>query len=30
VHGVLNDGNEPLVFVSVVSPAAAGYALLAD
>ena len=24
VHGVLNTGNEPLIFVSVVSPAAAG------
>lgn len=25
VHGVLNDGDEPLVFISVVSPANAGY-----
>lgn len=25
VHGVLNSGNEPLVFISVVSPADAGY-----
>jgi len=25
VHGVFNDGNEPLVFISVVSPAEAGY-----
>jgi len=25
VHGVLNTGQEPLVFVSVVSPAASGY-----
>ena len=25
VHGVLNVGPEPLVFVSVVSPAASGY-----
>lgn len=25
VHGVLNTGQEPLVFVSVVSPAAAGF-----
>jgi quercetin dioxygenase-like cupin family protein len=28
VHGVLNDGNEPLIFVSVVSPADAGYQLI--
>jgi quercetin dioxygenase-like cupin family protein len=27
VHGVFNDGDEPLVFVSVVSPAEAGYEL---
>lgn len=27
VHGVFNDGNEPLVFISVVSPADAGYQL---
>jgi quercetin dioxygenase-like cupin family protein len=25
VHGIVNDGDEPLVFVSVVSPAASGY-----
>lgn len=25
IHGVLNDGDEPLLFVSVVSPALAGY-----
>lgn len=25
VHGVFNDGDEPLVFISVVSPADAGY-----
>ncbi|PZV15393.1 MAG: cupin domain-containing protein [Leptolyngbya sp.] len=25
VHGVINNGDEPLVFVSVVSPADAGY-----
>jgi quercetin dioxygenase-like cupin family protein len=28
VHGVVNDGNEPLQFVSVVAPADAGYVLL--
>jgi quercetin dioxygenase-like cupin family protein len=28
VHGVFNNGNEPLVFISVVSPAAAGYQLV--
>jgi quercetin dioxygenase-like cupin family protein len=28
VHGVLNTGDMPLVFVSVVSPAEAGYELL--
>ncbi len=27
VHGVHNTGSEPLIFVSVVSPAAAGYEL---
>jgi len=27
VHGVFNNGNEPLVFISVVSPADAGYQL---
>jgi quercetin dioxygenase-like cupin family protein len=25
VHGVFNDGDEPLIFISVVSPASAGY-----
>lgn len=29
VHGVLNNGAEPLKFISVVSPADAGYQLLA-
>jgi quercetin dioxygenase-like cupin family protein len=29
VHGVFNDGNEPLTFISVVSPADAGYQLAA-
>ena len=29
VHGVLNDGAEPLRFISVVCPADAGYALVA-
>lgn len=28
VHGVFNSGNEPLVFISVVSPAEAGYQLI--
>jgi quercetin dioxygenase-like cupin family protein len=28
VHGVLNTGSRPLVFVSVVSPSLAGYALV--
>ena len=28
VHGVLNTGTEPLVFVSVVSPAASGFEAL--
>nr|WP_290223509.1 cupin domain-containing protein [Trichocoleus desertorum] len=28
VHGVFNNGEEPLVFVSVVSPADAGYHLV--
>jgi quercetin dioxygenase-like cupin family protein len=28
VHGVFNNGNEPLIFISVVSPANAGYELL--
>jgi quercetin dioxygenase-like cupin family protein len=30
VHGVINRGNEPLIFISVVSPATAGYELIAD
>jgi quercetin dioxygenase-like cupin family protein len=29
VHGVLNTGHEPFVFISVVSPAESGYELLA-
>ncbi|MBZ0091791.1 MAG: cupin domain-containing protein [Sulfuricellaceae bacterium] len=28
VHGVFNSGDEPLIFVSVVSPADAGYRLV--
>ncbi len=28
VHGVFNNGDEPLVFISVVTPAAAGYQLI--
>lgn len=28
VHGVYNPGSEPLIFISVVAPAAAGYELL--
>lgn len=28
VHGVFNHGNEPLVFISVVTPAEAGYELV--
>lgn len=28
VHGVFNNGNEPLIFISVVSPAEAGYQLV--
>jgi len=28
VHGVFNDNSEPLVFISLVSPAEAGYQLL--
>jgi quercetin dioxygenase-like cupin family protein len=27
IHGVLNDGDEPLVFISVVAPGNAGYEL---
>ena len=30
VHGVFNDGDEPLIFISVVSPATAGYELITD
>lgn len=30
VHGVFNNGDEPLVFISVVSPADAGYQLVSD
>jgi quercetin dioxygenase-like cupin family protein len=29
VHGVRNTGDEPLSFISIVAPAAAGYALVA-
>jgi quercetin dioxygenase-like cupin family protein len=29
VHGVFNHGDEPLIFISVVSPADAGYELVA-
>jgi quercetin dioxygenase-like cupin family protein len=29
-HGVLNTGNEPLIFISVVSPAQSGYELLSE
>jgi quercetin dioxygenase-like cupin family protein len=29
-HGVLNTGNEPLIFISVVSPALSGYESLAN
>jgi mannose-6-phosphate isomerase-like protein (cupin superfamily) len=29
VHGVVNIGSEPLVFISVVSPAEAGYQRIA-
>jgi oxalate decarboxylase/phosphoglucose isomerase-like protein (cupin superfamily) len=28
VHGVFNHGDEPLIFISVVSPATAGYELI--
>lgn len=28
VHGVLNTGEQPLIFISVVSPAEAGYELI--
>jgi quercetin dioxygenase-like cupin family protein len=30
IHGVLNTGTEPLIFVSVVSPSQSGYELIAD
>ncbi len=30
VHGVLNNSDEPLVFISVVSPADAGYQLVSE
>jgi quercetin dioxygenase-like cupin family protein len=30
VHGVFNPGNEPLIFISIVSPAEAGYQLLSE
>jgi len=30
VHGVLNTGDEPLIFVSVVAPALSGYELLGN
>jgi quercetin dioxygenase-like cupin family protein len=30
VHGVHNNGDDPFVFISVVSPAEAGYQLLED
>jgi len=29
-HGVINTGTEPLIFISVVSPALSGYELLDD
>jgi quercetin dioxygenase-like cupin family protein len=29
-HGVLNNCNEPLIFISVVSPALSGYELLSE
>ncbi len=28
VHGVINTGTEPLIFISVVSPASAGYEMI--
>jgi quercetin dioxygenase-like cupin family protein len=28
VHGVVNDSDEPLIFISIVSPADAGYELI--
>jgi quercetin dioxygenase-like cupin family protein len=30
VHGVFNNGDEPLVFISVVSPSEAGYQLISS
>jgi quercetin dioxygenase-like cupin family protein len=30
VHGVFNNGNEPLIFISVVSPSDAGYQLISS
>ncbi len=30
VHGVFNDADEPLVFISVVSPSTAGYQIVSD
>jgi quercetin dioxygenase-like cupin family protein len=30
IHGVLNTGTEPLIFVSVVSPSQSGYELIAN
>lgn len=30
LHGVFNNGNEPLVFISIVSPSDAGYQLVAS
>ena len=30
VHGVINNSDEPLTFISVVSPASAGYQLIAE
>jgi quercetin dioxygenase-like cupin family protein len=29
-HGVFNNGTEPLIFISVVSPSTAGYQLITD
>lgn len=30
VHGVFNDGDEPLIFISVVTPAEAGFQLISS
>jgi quercetin dioxygenase-like cupin family protein len=30
IHGVFNNGDEPLMFISVVSPAEAGYQLVSS